>query len=79
MGGKQKASTNYFFSYLTLSIINIDRHITLFAMPWQSKIVLMLFIHLILKSKAFVSIENWSRSMNSDDCIRYLMSEPGKY
>jgi putative transposase len=36
VGGKRKASTNYFFSYLTLSIIDIDRHITLFAIPWHS-------------------------------------------
>lgn len=36
VGGKRKASTNYFFSYLTLSIIDTDRHITLFAIPWHS-------------------------------------------
>lgn len=35
VGGKRKASTNYFFTYLTLSIIDNYRHITLFAIPWQ--------------------------------------------
>jgi len=37
VGGKRKASTNYFFSYLTLSVIDTDRHITLFAIPWNSE------------------------------------------
>jgi putative transposase len=36
VGGKRKASTNYFFTYLTLSIIDKDRHLTLFAIPWHN-------------------------------------------
>lgn len=35
VGGKRKASTNYFYTYLTLSIIDKDRHITLLVLPCQ--------------------------------------------
>lgn len=35
VGGKRKASTNYFYTYLTLSIVDKNRHITLFAIPWR--------------------------------------------
>jgi len=35
VGGKRKASTNYFHTYLTLSIIDKDRHLTLCVIPWQ--------------------------------------------
>jgi putative transposase len=35
VGGKRKASTNYFYTYLTLSIIDKGRHITLLVLPCQ--------------------------------------------
>ena len=35
VGGKSKDSTNYFFTYLTMSIIDQGRHLTLFSIPWQ--------------------------------------------
>ena len=35
VGGKNKKSTNYFFTYLTMSIIDQGRHLTLFSIPWQ--------------------------------------------
>ena len=35
VGSKRKASTNYFHTYLTLSIIDNDRHLTLCVIPWQ--------------------------------------------
>jgi len=35
VGGKRKASTNNFYTYLTLSIVDKDCHITPLAIPWQ--------------------------------------------
>jgi len=35
VGGKNKKSTNYFFTYLTMSIVDQGRHLTLFSIPWQ--------------------------------------------
>jgi len=35
VGGKSKKSTNYFFTYLTMSIIDQGRHLTLFSIPWH--------------------------------------------
>jgi len=35
VGGKSKDSTNYFFTYLTMSIMDQGRHLTLFSIPWQ--------------------------------------------
>ncbi len=34
-GGKTKASTNHFYTYFTMSIIDKSHHLTLFAIPWQ--------------------------------------------
>jgi putative transposase len=34
-GGKSQKSTNYFFTYLTMSIVDQGRHLTLFSIPWQ--------------------------------------------
>lgn len=34
-GGKNKKSTNYFFTYLTMSIVDQGCHLTLFSIPWQ--------------------------------------------
>ena len=35
VGGKTKDSTNHFFTYLTMSIIDQGRHLTLFSIPWR--------------------------------------------
>ena len=35
IGGQRKASTNYFISYLTMSIIDRNCHLTLFVIPWK--------------------------------------------
>jgi len=35
-GGKRKASTNHFYTYFTMSIVDQGRHITLFSVPWQN-------------------------------------------
>jgi putative transposase len=35
-GGKRKASTNHFFTYFTMSIVDQGHHITLFSVPWQN-------------------------------------------
>jgi len=35
VGGKSKASTNYFFTYLTMSIVVSGCHLTIFSIPWQ--------------------------------------------
>ena len=34
VGGKRKASTNYFYSYMTLSVVDKNRHFTLAVIPW---------------------------------------------
>jgi putative transposase len=35
VGGKNKKSTNYFFTYLTMSIVDQGRHLTIFSIPWR--------------------------------------------
>ncbi len=35
-GGKRKASTNHFYTYFTMSIVDQGHHITLFSVPWQN-------------------------------------------
>jgi putative transposase len=34
VGGRRKASTNYFYTYMTLSIVDKDKHFTLAVIPW---------------------------------------------
>ena len=34
IGGQRKKSTNYFFTYLTMSIVDQGRHLTIFSIPW---------------------------------------------
>ena len=34
-GGEREHSTNYFYTYLTMSIVDQGRHLTLFSIPWQ--------------------------------------------
>jgi len=37
VGGKRKASTNYFYSYMTLSVVDKNRHFTLAVIPWTKE------------------------------------------
>jgi len=37
VGGKRKASTNYFYAYMTLSIVDKNKHFTLAVIPWTKE------------------------------------------
>jgi len=37
VGGKRKASTNYFYTYMTISVVNKGKHFTLAAIPWTKQ------------------------------------------
>jgi len=37
VGGKRKASTNYFYAYMTLSVVDKNRHFTLAVIPWTKE------------------------------------------
>jgi len=37
VGGKRKASTNFFYAYMTLSVVNKGKHFTLAVIPWTKE------------------------------------------
>ena len=37
VGGKRKASTNYFYAYMTISVVDKNNHFTLAVIPWTKE------------------------------------------
>ncbi len=79
VGGKRKASTNYFFGYLTLYICDNAHRITLLAVPWTRKLSLLegvtTCIELIRKLGLKIRCLCMDREFYVTSIFRYLQEE----
>ena len=79
VGGKTKKSTNYFYTYLTMSVVDQGRHITIFSIPWRKgmeainaiQMCIELIDHMGLKIRSLCL----DRGFYAGEIFRYLQAE----